>query len=258
MTTENSENSGFFANNNPHLGHIAASDHPDPGIAMVDLGGPGTIYLYTRAKARELLAAAFGAVKILDPDGAPDAVLALIETDALATILARAEESDIREALAAREPAPHTCADCGALAVAGELGPDGTIWKCANHLDYGAADVACDRLQDAAPDTAQPEDIPVAAACRWCGTTEGHLLKVGTLDDGSDRLFCADTETCYVRRPVDAQPEDIPKRACADCGATEATGPLGEQVSVPGEPVVLRCHNRPNCQQRQAAKAGAR
>ena len=209
MTTENSEHGGFFANNNPSLGHIAASDHPDPGIAMVDLDGPGTIYLYTPAKARELLAAAFDAVKFLDPAGAPDALLALIE-DGLATILARANEEDIREALAAREPGPELaeCATCHLIGTPAEMNP---------------------------------------VAYKVLGTGEAEL-----------RWYCRDIGACNERAVpglAGALKASLAARACAACGDTEA--PLDEQVGVPGEPVVLRCHNRPNCQRRQAAKAGA-
>ena len=221
-------------------GKPRASYHGDQGepYSCVNLDDQGSyVRVHSAEVAATYMAAFFEAVRQLDPDGAPDALIALIEGDALATILRRASEEDVREALAARwtgEPVPdtldvitghgrpvsdgepgHACAYCGAPAAAGELGPDGTVWKCSGHLDYADpvteaplclavhADVLhpsmCTELeghlgdhvsrsgdrvvvtwsQDAAPDTAQPEDIPLALETK--GQEPGGIIGGGAI-----------------------------------------------------------------------------
>ena len=216
-------------------------------FAVVEIGDSGgfRIFVESAADGQKLLTAAFEAVKLLDPDGAPDALIGLIEGDALARILRRAKEEDIREALAARPVR--------------EL-----------------SDAECDRLHAMLQeDPAGPVISADAQVCFWCGT-EGTGMKPIAVAGQGLKWECADAEACRHTSaeiaPDTAQPEDIPvptselqdylrsaRRACAECGATEEhTGPLDDAIVEPGKPVVLRCHNRVTCKQRQAAKAGAR
>jgi hypothetical protein len=173
------------------------------------------------------LCGAFDAMREADPDGAADAVFALIEGDALAKIRARILEEDAEAAPlhcgavcghdctcslleghpgdhkvlgvddrdlgcswpqdAAPDTAQHSCEVCRVPVTGGEIGPDGVTWLCDDHR--------------AAPDTAQ--------RCALCGHTGTGVRRAATRADGSEVSFCDDRPKCAERR--DAQPEDIPE-----------------------------------------------
>ena len=84
---------------------LQRSDHNGEPFVIVDLSGgySGTyVRVHAAATAAAHMAAFYEAVRLLDPAGASDALLDLIDDDALAKILARAREEDARrEALAA-------------------------------------------------------------------------------------------------------------------------------------------------------------
>ena len=99
-------------------------------VSVVDFDNPDrrtvlSFQIDDPAVARQLLAAAFEAVKILDPDAASDALLDLIDDDALTVIRRRIAEQEAPEAgrvtrLAQIPPAGErpvrqvrTCARCG-------------------------------------------------------------------------------------------------------------------------------------------------
>jgi hypothetical protein len=63
----------FYSSPSPDIGKIACTEQDGDGdgkIAVVHLDPAGRMFLHEAVRARELLAAAFEAVKILDPDGA--------------------------------------------------------------------------------------------------------------------------------------------------------------------------------------------
>lgn len=109
---------GFFSNDNAEAGPITLVSHPDPDIAVISLGKPGTLYLRSAGLARELLKAAAEALAILDPPAA----------------LAGEMDAEItRQRQPADEPDPAVvCSLCGAADVPTVLGDDGEP-RCYNH-----------------------------------------------------------------------------------------------------------------------------
>jgi hypothetical protein len=138
-------------------------------FAIVEMGDGGQLWLADPAVARQLLMAVFGALRILDPGGAP----------ALAKIMAGA---------AAGGPEPR-CRDCGAaqdeaplqdVIVIGESSTR-TEHQCWNHDE-------CTQRQ-------QP------VTCAKCGLTAPKTLMTmySTTSDVAS-WFCQDMDACSIRR----------------------------------------------------------
>ena len=191
MTTGNLS---FYSPPVPDLGEITCepqeTSRGDKGVlALVRLGPAGNLYLYEPEKARELLVAGIEALRILQPDAADEAVAALV-----ADLLGG---SDVQpdpyiNAMAAEHPGcDETCPDTAAhraltsvisadvqvcfwCGIEGtgmrqiKVVPEGLRWECADAEACRHGNAAY-----AAPDTAQPEDIPVlldrATGCPECG-----------------------------------------------------------------------------------------
>ena len=191
MTTENLS---FY---NPHskgIGEITCTSQETAHtsrevLALIRFGPAGDMYLYEPETARELLAAAFAAVQILDPEGADDTLSDLLDAGALNKILRRIAQQEAAE----QKAACRWCKVCGVIVTGGEIGPDGVTWLCEDHRDDAAQ----------APYPGFPERYPSGA--------DSHMTEDGSLP---------------VAAPDTAQPEDIPIPSCADCHADGRSVPL--------------------------------
>lgn len=220
--------------------------------AKIDLGPlVGMLKITEPEKGRQLLAAAFEAVRILDPDGAADTVFALIEGDAVIgePIGLAPEPGSVCDAENASYVDGHCrCIVCPRCHHHTGNSHQGHYWKfCKVTGGMREFHFCCPlepgcELEDAAPAAAQPEDIPIPSPCRWCGTTEGDLVTFASTDDGSESRFCKDVDACYTRKPSPGG------RTCPDCGA----------VGLPVRDAASHCYNQARCAERQAAKAGTR
>jgi hypothetical protein len=205
------------------------------------------MHVRTVAKARELLAAAFEALRILDPDGAVIVRTGNREIHTVAEILpdraCALDECDCHDAPALVTPpdalAPESPGDepfCGAankgltcMAVPGHAG---------DHVPYGATDLKSRTWpQEPAPFTSPDLVMPPAddAAARQklllprCASP-GCVLRAGHDGVGEDK----DGNEAHAA-------------ACTECGAADK--PLGDEG---------QCFDLVRCADRQAAKADAR
>jgi len=225
---------------------LQRSDHNGEPFVIVDLSGgySGTyVRVHAAATAAAHMAAFYEAVRLLDPAGASDALLDLIDDDTLTVILARAREAEDREALAAPgEPEPPrllTIEQAAAMLGCSKM----HIYRLATAGELTLVDIA----QPGAGTTKSrisPDDLDAfigrrtsAAACEdACPDTVAHRALTGT---------------SVTDLPLAA---DRPTRTCARCGITSASVPMLPLTGEDG----FRCWSAERCAERAAAKAGAR
>lgn len=222
------------------------------------------LWLREPEKARQLLAAAFEAVRILDPDGAADAVFALIEGDALAKIRARILEEDAK---------PPECGavcehDCTCSLPEGHDGDHETRGSGGQEL--------CSWPQDAAPEAAKAARIRKLIAESSIGEClAGFVLPGGSIircterpgHDGDHVAGGTDVTWPQDAAPDTAQPEDTPEPACT-CTDPDCPDPVHQELLPEAHcaecyatdvPLINGvCSNSVNCAERQAAKASTR
>jgi len=251
-----------------------------PGTARICLTSRAKLVVETPEKARELLAAAYEALAILDPDAAADALVDLIEGDAPPVIRRRVAAEEMRaqrEAVAngaARVQEQLAAIKCGLCG----RGPEdvffigGHGWRCADALSCrermtaglpgdDALDVAAGADPLAIPPNRIGEAAPQCAKCHAEPRAPGGPYGAKCLDMCHEALefdhVCMICATPEERKalgcPAPPPDGDAPLEGCVRCGA--AGVPLRPLTTEPGQV----CNERARCDERReaAAKAGA-
>jgi hypothetical protein len=190
-------------------------------FAIVEMGDGGQLWLADPAVARQLLMAVFGALRILDPDGA---------------VIARATNHEL---FAVEEILPPRTAGSELVDAAIEQDPAGVA-------DALVAAVATGRHEEEAQ-----RALDAATACRDCGATqdEAPLQDVIVIGESSTRteFQCWNHDECTQRQqPV----------TCAKCGLT-APKTLMTMYSTTSDVASWFCQDMDACSiRRSAARAG--
>jgi len=201
----------------PHVNLHTESGEP---YVCVNLGASGNyIRIHTAPAARDLFEAFFEALRLLDPDGAPDALVGLIEGDALAVIRRRVAEAEAKcerahlvpvdEAEDDWSPAPQ-CAKCHAEPRA-PGGPYGAkcLDMCLEALEFDHCCMICatpeERKALGYPAPPQDYDAPLEGCVR-CGATDKPLRPLAT-EPGQ---VCNERARCDERREKAAKGQRVP------------------------------------------------
>ena len=175
----------FYSSPSPVLGDItcqeAATSRPGTLLACIDLGtSAGRLFLYEADAARELLRAAFGAWRILDPDGPLDALIGDLLGD-------QDDQAD--------EHVPPGFIHPGQVAPYGDNTPE------VEPPPLGTPERAAWAAQAAvhAEPVAAEDDAPLTGCVRCAAT--GVPLRPLTLEPG---LVCWNSDACAERQAVRA------------------------------------------------------
>jgi hypothetical protein len=269
MTTEKPRDPSFYGPLNPELGPITCKPGYQDGLALVSLGGnAGDLFLHDPAIARQLMAAGFAALRILDPDAAVIIRASNQGLYALDEILpdrstAPPAHTFIRPGqVGPGRPAPDACVECGQPEVGhpapefcGAPGPDGLTCTCTRgHNSYHYTVTASGDTVEwspndpaAVPDVAQPAGLPAAA--EQCDVDWGSAaVSQRCVRNAGHEGQHADL---YGRWSPAAGSEQV-EPACGVCRSS--IGPLRRLEHEPG----WVCENTGACGRRKqaAAKAG--